>query len=102
METTQDISYIVSFIAGILIFFSPCVLPLIPSYLSYLTGISFEELQGDLNFKRRKEIQIITVIHSVLFILGFSIVFVLLGMAVTILVKFFLEYQLVLKKIGEK
>ncbi len=95
-----NISYAVSFIAGFLLFFSPCILPLIPSYISYLTGISFKELSGDLNIAGRKKIQIFTVIHSLLFILGFSIVFVLLGMAVTFAGKFLLEYQLILKKAG--
>ncbi|MCK4463823.1 MAG: cytochrome c biogenesis protein CcdA, partial [Candidatus Omnitrophica bacterium] len=100
MEAGLNISYAVSFIAGFLLFFSPCILPLIPSYISYLTGISFKEMSGDLNITGRKEIRISTIIHSFLFILGFSIIFVILGMAVTFAGKFLLEYQLILKKVG--
>ncbi len=100
METGLNISYAVSFIAGFLLFFSPCILPLIPSYISYLTGISFKELSGDLNVAEGKRIRTFTIIHSLLFILGFSVVFVMLGMTVTLMGRFFLEYQSILKKAG--
>lgn len=100
MEEASKISYAVSFLAGMAMFFSPCILPLIPSYISYLTGISFKELTGDLNKERRKQIRALTVLHSVFFILGFSLVFVLLGMTVTFLGRFLLDYQSVLKKAG--
>ncbi len=100
MEAGLNISYAVSFIAGFLLFFSPCILPLIPSYISYLTGISFKELSGELNVAGGKQIRTFTVIHSLLFILGFSIIFVMLGMTVTFMGRFLLEYQLILKKAG--
>lgn len=100
MQEGVDISYAVSFLAGMLLFFSPCILPLIPSYISYLTGISFSELSGDLTVDRKKEIRIITILHSLLFILGFSVVFILLGMTVTLLGAFLLEYQSILKRVG--
>lgn len=100
MNADSNISYVVSFMAGSLLFFSPCILPLIPSYLSYLTGISFKELSGDLSSERKREIRILTILHSLSFILGFSLIFVTLGMTVTFLGRFLLEYQLLLKKIG--
>lgn len=67
---------IAAFLAGLLSFVSPCVLPLVPGYLSMISGASVEELRaGD-----RKTLRTV-MLHSVLFILGFSIVFVTLGAA---------------------
>ena len=45
METTQNYSIVFSFAAGVLSFFSPCILPLIPAYLSYITGVSIENMK---------------------------------------------------------
>ncbi len=61
----------VALAAGLISFFSPCVIPLLPGYLSYATGIS----GGDLEQARRSRL----VLGAVLFVLGFSVVFVLLG-----------------------
>src|SRR5687768_3787917 len=66
----------ISFTAGVLSFLSPCVLPLIPSYVSFITGLSLDDVQRS----RR-----ITLIHSLLFIAGFTIVFLLLGATATVL-----------------
>ena len=66
----------ISFTAGLLSFLSPCVLPLIPSYVSFITGLSLDDVQRS----RR-----ITLIHSLLFIAGFTIVFLLLGATATVL-----------------
>ncbi|GAX87909.1 cytochrome c-type biogenesis protein [Lebetimonas natsushimae] len=70
--------FIVSFIAGILSFLSPCVLPLVPIYFFYITGISAKELE-ERNLDKKERIKIL--INSLLFILGFGIVFVLIGAA---------------------
>ncbi len=68
--------FIVSFIAGILSFFSPCVLPLVPIYFFYITGISAKELENrTLSKKERLKI----FFNSVSFIAGFALVFVLIG-----------------------
>jgi len=61
---------------GIISFASPCILPLIPSYVSYITGISYDELVS--RESRRKNMSI-TLFHSLAFVAGFSLVFVLLG-----------------------
>src|SRR5699024_3695826 len=61
--------------AGALSFLSPCVLPIFPAYLSYITGISVKELQGDRNAKVRRSL----LSHSLFFLLGVSIVFIALG-----------------------
>ena len=76
MQEVSNISYWIAFTAGILSFASPCVLPLIPSYLTYITGLSFKQLEEEHpNAKVRRTI----LFHSLCFILGFSVVFVLLG-----------------------
>ncbi len=77
---TQNINVAIAFFGGVLAFFSPCFLPLVPIYLAYITGLSFEEL---------KEVRVKTVIHSLLFILGFTIVFTSLGMAASYAGHFF-------------
>ncbi|MEF3279402.1 MAG: cytochrome c biogenesis CcdA family protein [Elusimicrobiota bacterium] len=67
--------YILSFASGFLSFISPCVLPLIPGYLSLISGISATEIiNGDCEFNKRK-----LILSSLFFVLGFSIVFTLLG-----------------------
>ncbi|HZD05603.1 MAG TPA: cytochrome c biogenesis protein CcdA [Longimicrobiales bacterium] len=63
----------VAFVAGVLSFLSPCVLPLVPSYASFLTGMTFDEL---LEGRRARGPLLI---HGVLFVLGFSLVFIALG-----------------------
>jgi cytochrome c-type biogenesis protein len=70
--------FIVSFIAGILSFLSPCVLPLVPIYFFYITGISAKELENR-KLDKKERIKILT--NSLLFILGFALVFVLIGAA---------------------
>jgi len=61
---------------GLISFVSPCIMPLIPSYVSYITGISYDELVSP--DSRRKNMNI-TLFHSLAFVAGFSIIFVLLG-----------------------
>ncbi|MBL7157527.1 MAG: sulfite exporter TauE/SafE family protein [Candidatus Omnitrophica bacterium] len=96
----ENVSFVMAFVAGILTFLSPCILPLVPVYISYLTGISFSEISGELGKERKREIRLITAFHSLSFILGFSIVFVLLGAGVTVLGGLFLHHQMLLKRIG--
>jgi cytochrome c-type biogenesis protein len=71
-----DINLWIAFTAGILSFFSPCVLPLIPSYLTYITGLSFGQLEGA---HPSAKIRLTVISHSLTFILGFSTVFIVLG-----------------------
>ena len=71
-----DLNLWIAFTAGILSFFSPCVLPLIPSYLTYITGLSFGQLQEAHPGAR---IRLTVIAHSLTFILGFSTVFIILG-----------------------
>ncbi len=87
----------VALVAGFLSFLSPCVLPLLPSYLSFITGISLEELiQEGKDSRMRKMI----IIHSLIFILGFSLVFVLLGTSASLVGKIFTNYQIWITRVG--
>jgi len=74
----DKIPLVVSFVAGLLSFLSPCVLPLVPIYFFYITGISAKELETK-TLTKKERIKIF--INSVLFILGFGVVFILLGVA---------------------
>ncbi|MGK2945392.1 MAG: cytochrome c biogenesis CcdA family protein [Desulfuromonadales bacterium] len=76
MQQAPDITYWIAFTAGILSFASPCVLPLIPSYLTYITGLSFSQLQAA---HPNAKLRLTVLLHSLCFILGFTVVFVLLG-----------------------
>jgi cytochrome c-type biogenesis protein len=76
MVAGTDLTYWIAFSAGALSFSSPCVLPLIPSYITYITGLTFGQLQeAHPGAKARWTV----LAHTLIFILGFSIVFVTLG-----------------------
>ena len=83
----------VALMAGVLSFLSPCVLPLVPSYLSFVTGMSLEDLQEGVD--RRA-----TLIHSLLFVAGFSLIFILLGASASFLGVFLKHYELWIARIG--
>ncbi|MBI3291547.1 MAG: sulfite exporter TauE/SafE family protein [Elusimicrobia bacterium] len=70
-----------AFLAGLVTFLSPCVLPLIPSYITYISGVSFEELRAGMAGRARR----LAFTHSLAFILGFSLVFIALGLTATAL-----------------
>src|SRR4051794_37467819 len=73
---TPDVSLLAALLAGLVSFLSPCVLPLVPPYLVYLAGASLERLaEGESEPRARRD----TVAAAVLFVLGFSTVFVALG-----------------------
>ena len=86
MVSGNGVSILVAFSAGVLSFLSPCVLPLFPSYITYITGRSFEDIKLS---GKSSDITRLTVINSLFFILGFSIVFVLLGITLSYLGSFF-------------
>ncbi len=93
----NDLSFFVVFTAGILSFLSPCVLPLIPSYLSFVSGVSLEEMRGDA-VKRHVRQQL--VLNSLSFILGFSLVFISLGASASFLGGLFIGYRNVIRIFG--
>src|SRR5213079_2018505 len=69
---------IAAFLAGIVSFLSPCVLPLVPGYVSLISGASVEELQS-----KDRKLRNTVLLRSLMFILGFTVVFVMLGAAST-------------------
>jgi len=75
----ESVSFFAAFAAGLLSFFSPCVISLVPSYISYITGITFKEHE-----KGGPSAQRLTLINSVFFVLGFSFVFIMLGAAISL------------------
>ena len=80
----HDVSTYLAFIAGIVSFLSPCVLPLVPGYVSFMSGVSLREIQTDQTgsfFLTRQHRAVMY--NSIFFILGFSTVFVLLGASAT-------------------
>ncbi|MBC8414786.1 MAG: sulfite exporter TauE/SafE family protein [Nitrospira sp.] len=84
----SEIGYITAFLGGILSFLSPCVLPLIPSYVSFITGVSFEDIRNQDSARIRR----LTLTNSSSFVLGFSTVFILLGVFSSFVGKFLAVY----------
>lgn len=81
----------VAFAAGLLSFLSPCVLPLVPSYIGFLTGMTVSEMS-----ERRRT----ALLHGICFVAGFSLVFILLGASATALGRALNYYQIWLQRIG--
>ena len=77
-----DIGYGAAFLAGLLSFFSPCVLPIVPPYLAWLAGLSFNQLQDD---DIAPQAQRRIVLAAIFFVLGFSTVFIMLGATASVL-----------------
>jgi len=92
-----ELSFLVATAAGLLSFLSPCVLPLLPSYLSFIAGVSFEELQGTVANPRTRRALFA---NSVLFVLGFSLVFIALGAGATLVGKVLFQYQVLIRRVG--
>ena len=93
MNSLGNFPILASLFAGILTFISPCILPLIPVYITLVTGLSVEQL------KEKKHIASI-LLSSISFILGFTAVFVILGLSVTFLGQFFLNHMNIIRYIG--
>lgn len=89
----ESVGLAVAFGAGVLSFLSPCVLPLVPSYLSFVTGMSLEDLQEGVD--RRT-----TLVHSGLFVAGFSGIFLILGASASFLGQFFRAYEMLIARVG--
>jgi cytochrome c-type biogenesis protein len=76
---TLDVTFGMALLAGIISFLSPCVLPLVPPYLCFITGASLEQLSesdGAMALQRRR-----TLLAALFFVLGFSTVFILMGVS---------------------
>jgi len=95
MLVLNEISLMAAFFAGLLSFISPCVLPLVPGYISFISGISLEDIES-----KKKKNKNTVIISSIFFIIGFSLIFILLGATATLLGSFLLEKVFILKKVA--
>ncbi|MFC7372277.1 cytochrome c biogenesis CcdA family protein [Fictibacillus iocasae] len=91
----NDLNVLLAFGAGLLSFISPCCLPLYPAFLSYITGMSVSELKEEKGMFRRK-----AMLHTLFFLLGFSIVFVVLGLSTSFIGNIFFIYKDLLRQAG--
>jgi len=91
VDSTASFGIAISFTAGLLSFLSPCVLPLIPSYVTFITGLSLEDVQ-----KARRT----ALVHSLLFVLGFSLIFLALGATATVFGRLLLAHRVWLSRVG--
>ncbi len=92
----QTISFPAAFTAGILSFLSPCVLPLIPAYFTFITGFSLEELTENRNSEIRKKV----FLSTVSFVSGFSLIFILMGASASYLGSLMFNYRGLIRIIG--
>ena len=93
---TGSVGVLVAFSAGLFSFLSPCVLPLFPSYVSFITGMSVSDLTGDLSGAARRRV----LLHALAFVLGFSLVFVALGASFSAAGQFLLDYRNLIRQVG--
>jgi cytochrome c biogenesis protein CcdA len=93
----DEVSIGLAFMAGVLSFLSPCVLPLVPGYISFLSGVSLEELKGDTT---PKKVLLKAGFTSIFFVMGFSVVFIALGASASFIGKLFADHIVVLTKVA--
>ncbi|MBU7044067.1 MAG: sulfite exporter TauE/SafE family protein [Theionarchaea archaeon] len=89
----SDVTFITAFIYGMLSFFTPCILPLVPAYITYITGRDLELLQEEV--KRGP-----VFINSLLFVIGFSLVFMALVIPANMVGNLLLQYQIWIQRIA--
>jgi len=86
-----NVGVVIAFGAGLASFLSPCVLPLIPSYITFITGLSLD----DASRARRA-----TLVHALLFVAGFSLIFLALGASATLLGRLLVTYRVWISRVG--
>lgn len=94
----MDITFLGALLAGFVAFFTPCILPMVPFYLSYMAGISMSELRGDGEIAPGAAKRL--VISAVMFALGVTTIFMLMGMGATALGKTFIQWKEVLSYVA--
>ncbi|MGC8851994.1 MAG: cytochrome c biogenesis CcdA family protein [Hydrogenobacter sp.] len=90
-----EVSFLLAFTAGVLAFLSPCVLPIIPGYLSYISGMGAQEVK-----EQGRGVSWRILFASVLFVLGFSLVFTALGAGASAIGRVLRDYQTLIAKLG--
>lgn len=96
MPETQQISLLIALVGGIISFLSPCVLPMIPAYVGYLTGASLTDLEET----STSEFRAVALSRSLGFIFGFTVIFVVLGASASLIGKFLGQYRPLLRQVG--
>jgi cytochrome c-type biogenesis protein len=97
----QEVTLLAAFVAGVLSFVSPCVLPLIPGYLSFVSGVTLDEMRGtSTGAGAPADVRRRAVIMSIAFVIGFSIVFISLGASATAIGTLLMEHLSILGKIA--
>ncbi|UFU01133.1 cytochrome c biogenesis protein CcdA [Radiobacillus kanasensis] len=91
----SDVNIFIAFGAGFLSFISPCVLPLYPAFLSYITGMSISEIKEENGMLNKRSI-----LHTVFFLIGFSSVFVMLGFTTSFISQFLMTWQDAIRQVG--
>ena len=97
MGLTENLTIIVAFGGGLLSFFSPCVFPLVPSYLSFITGISVNDFREPDSIRHLHQK---VFLNALFFVLGFSAIFITLGVSFSYLGMFFARHQWTIQKIS--
>src|SRR5215467_2853651 len=97
LDSVPHTSLMAAFVAGLLSFVSPCVLPLVPSYLMYITGLSLNQLTDAT--ERRPERTTI-VVNALLFVVGFSLVFIAFGASASLIGQLLSDHQQLIRKVG--
>lgn len=90
-----DINLFLAFGAGFLSFISPCTLPLYPAFLSYITGMTIDEIKNDKKVMQRRGMY-----HTLFFLLGFSTIFIALGFSTSFFYEWFLHYDDLIRQLG--
>ncbi|MBB5323560.1 cytochrome c-type biogenesis protein [Anoxybacillus tepidamans] len=90
-----DLNLFLAFGAGFLSFISPCCLPLYPAFLSYITGVSVGELQSENAMLQKRSL-----LHTLFFLLGFSLIFISIGFGTSLIGEWFKQYQDFIRQIG--
>lgn len=90
------VSLPIAFIAGLISFLAPCLVPLLPAYLGYVSGISVSELKKDSVHRYRTRL----LLNSLIYVAGFSLIFVLLGLSATAFGKILISNRALLLQIG--
>jgi cytochrome c-type biogenesis protein len=95
VNMTADVNLLLAFGAGFLSFISPCCLPLYPAFLSYITGVSVGELKSDNAMLQKRSI-----LHTIFFLIGFSLIFIAIGFGASFLGRFFWDYKDLIRQLG--
>ncbi len=91
VSTAPSFGFVAAFAGGLLSFLSPCVLPLVPSYVTFITGMSLDDARQ----ARRAAL-----VHALLFVLGFSLIFIALGASATVLGRLLVTYRRLIAQVG--